>query len=358
MPLYQPPCTITVDILSQVATIAESVGRMQASQGDMALQLRRINRIRTIHGSLAIEGNLLSEAQITAILAGKRVIAPKKDIQEVRNAMAVYDQLQQWQPQQQNDLLSAHALLMEGLLDTAGHYRQGDVGVMGQQGIVHVAPPASRVPALMNDLFQWLQQTELHPLVASAIFHYEFEFIHPFQDGNGRMGRFWQSLLLYQWSTVFQNLPIESMIFARQQDYYQALNQSTEATDSAPFLTFMLDTILSTLRDVSAKTAKENLNALDVGLESGIESGLESGIEAKILNTLQQQALSRSGIAQALGHKSISGAVNRAIKSLLQKGIIEYTLPDKPNSRLQQYRLTAAGMQTVQPASKEKNNND
>ncbi|MCK5894358.1 MAG: Fic family protein [Endozoicomonadaceae bacterium] len=243
------------------------MGHLQASQSDMSLQLRRANRIRTIHGSLAIEGNPLSEAQITAILDGKRVLAPEKDIREVRNAMQVYEQLQEWQPQQQSDLLSAHGLLMKALLPSAGQYRSGDVGVMGQSGVVHVAPPASRVPTLMNDLFQWLQQTELHPLVASSIFHYEFiyrtygmqqwhgchraaEFIHPFADGNGRMGRFWQSLLLYQWSPVFQHLPIESMVYSHQQDYYQALNQSNEATDSAAFLSFMLDTILATLQDV------------------------------------------------------------------------------------------------------------
>ncbi len=245
MKQYSPPCNITTEILSQVASIAEAVGRMQAT--GLELRLRRVNRIRTIHGSLAIEGNQLDEPQITAILEGKSVVAPPREIQEVQNAFKVYELLPQWNPLQESELLSAHSKLMHGLLDSAGSYRRGGVGVIGRTEIVHLAPPASRVPILMADLFRWLQQTDLHPLVASSIFHYEFEFIHPFDDGNGRMGRFWQSLLLYQWSKVFEHLPIESMIFARQQDYYRALNQSTQAGDSAPFLTFMLQTIQSTL---------------------------------------------------------------------------------------------------------------
>ncbi|MDX8412902.1 MAG: Fic family protein, partial [Mariprofundales bacterium] len=205
MKAYQPPCTVTAEMLSQVATIAEKIGRLQV-QPDALLRLRKVNRIRTIQGSLAIEGNTLTEAQITDILEGKRVVAPPKEIQEVRNAMAVYEHLTQWNPHQASDLLAAHAMLMRGLLDNAGHYRTCSVGVMGSQEVVHVAPPAARVTGLMQELFHWLKVTDLHPLVASSIFHYEFEFIHPFEDGNGRMGRFWQTLLLSRWHAQFADL--------------------------------------------------------------------------------------------------------------------------------------------------------
>ena len=245
MKLYQPPCTVTPKILSQVATIAEAVGRLHSADG-FALKLRRANRIRSIHGSLAIEGNTLSETQMTAILDGQHVVAPPREIQEVLNAIKMYDKLTQWEPMKETDLLSTHGVLMAGLIDSAGNYRSGNVGVMGKKEVVHIAPPASRVPVLMQDLFAWLEKTDLHPLVASSIFHYEFEFIHPFEDGNGRMGRFWQTLLLRRWNPLFEDLPIESMVYARQSDYYEALNQSTSQADSAPFISYMLQVILST----------------------------------------------------------------------------------------------------------------
>lgn len=315
---YQPPCTVTPAMLSMVANIAETIGQLQAQPNGL-LRLRRANRIRTIQGSLAIEGNTLTEAQITAILQGKRVIAPPTEIKEVRNAIKVYDRLAQWQALQQGDLLSAHALLMEGLLDAAGAYRRGNVGVMGGAQIVHVAPPAKRVSGLMTDLFQWLQQTDLHPLVASSIFHYEFEFIHPFADGNGRMGRLWQSLLLYQWNPLFQDLPVESMIFARQQEYYRALNQSTQSADAAPFLEFMLQVIQSTLD--SPQVAPQ----------------VTPQVEA--LLTLMEGEMSRTELMVALGLSDRKSFRQRYLLPALQGGLIEMTIPDKPNSRLQKYRL-------------------
>ncbi|MCU0558214.1 MAG: Fic family protein [Desulfobacterales bacterium] len=230
---YQPPYTITPEILNRVAAISEAIGRLTVlTDQARALRLRRINRIRTIHGSLAIEGNTLSEAQITAILEGKRVIAPPREVQEVKNALAAYDRFDSWKPEHEKDLLEAHRILMTGLIDEAGLYRHGGVGVMAGQQVIHMAPPADRVPQLMGDLFGWLANTDAHPLIASSVFHYEFEFIHPFADGNGRMGRLWQSLILARWNPLFADIPVESLIFEHQAEYYQAIQESTKKTVS------------------------------------------------------------------------------------------------------------------------------
>lgn len=185
---YQPPFTITPAIAHLLADTAEAIGRLSAEH-EQSVHLRRINRIRTIHGSLAIEGNTLSEEQITAILDGKRVLAPPRDIQEVHNAVAAYEALPQWQPALESDLLAAHGIIMKGLLEDAGHFRRGGVGVMAGKEVIHMAPPAKRVQGLMQQLLAWVGQSDLHPLLVSSVFHYEFEFIHPFADGNGRMGQ-------------------------------------------------------------------------------------------------------------------------------------------------------------------------
>jgi len=245
---YQPPYTITPEILNRVAAISFGLGRLTVlTDQARALRMRRINRIRTIRGSLAIEGNTLREAQITAILEGKRVIAPPREVQEVKNALAAYDLFHTWKPDKEKDLLQAHRILMSGLIDEAGLYRHGGVGVMAGQQVIPMAPPADRVPHLMNDLFGWLAVTDAHPLIASSVFHYEFEFIHPFADGNGRMGRLWQSLILARWNPLFDDIPVESLIFEHQAEYYQAIQESTQKTDSAPFIAFILRMILDTV---------------------------------------------------------------------------------------------------------------
>lgn len=248
MPAYQPPFTVTPRILNLLAETGAAIGRLSAQQeSEQALRLRRANRIRSIQGSLAIEGNTLSTEQITAILEGKRVIAPPREILEVQNALTAYDNMSRWQPQSENDLLSAHGMLMRGLLEDAGHYRHRGVGVVAGETIIHMAPPASRVGVLMDKLLGWLQQTDQHPLIASCVFHYEFEFIHPFADGNGRMGRLWQTLILARWNPLLANLPVESLVFAHQADYYHAIQHSTAGADSAPFIEFMLGMILDTV---------------------------------------------------------------------------------------------------------------
>ena len=242
---YQPPYTITSEILTRVAQISEAMGRLNVLTDRAGeLRLRRITRIRTVRGSLAIEGGTLSEAQITAILEGRRVIAPPRAVQEARNALAAYDHFESWRPEVEKDLLDAHRMLMAGLIDEAGMYRHGGVGVMAGTQVIHMAPPADRVPQLMSDLCRWLATTDAHPLIAGSVFHYEFEFIHPFIDGNGRLGRLWQSLILTRWNPLFANIPVESLVFEHQHEYYEALQESTNRTDSAPFIAFMLRMIL------------------------------------------------------------------------------------------------------------------
>ena len=250
-----PPFTLSPKLLNLVAEISEQLGRLsvlqESEKTESNLRLRRINRIRTIQGSLAIEGNTLSEDQITAILEGKPVIAPAREVQEARNALKAYEQFEHWQSASKNDLLKAHQTLMLGLIDDAGLYRHKGVGVMRGKQVVHMAPQADRVDKLMNNLLDWLDGCEVHPLIASCVFHYEFEFIHPFSDGNGRMGRLWQTLILREWKPLFKYLPIESMVFVNQADYYKAISQSTVKTDSAPFIEFMLTMILEACKSIA-----------------------------------------------------------------------------------------------------------
>lgn len=349
MSTYAPPLTITVKILNLIASISEQLGRVAERDNQaQALRLRRVNQIRTIQGSLAIEGNSLSVEQITAVLEGKPVIAPPREVQEVKNALAVYERFEQYNPQQEADLLQAHQLLMAGLMAETGHYRGGGVGVMSGNQVVHMAPPASQVPRLMTDLFAWLKSTEHHPLVASAVFHYEFEFIHPFADGNGRMGRLWQSLILAKWNALFANLPIESLVYAHQAEYYRVISASTDQTDCAPFVEFMLSVIEETLSaQVSEPSSSLDDPTFNLRLESRLESRLGSALAAKVMLLLHNKTLSKSELAGLLGHKTVSGELNKQVKALLNHAFIEMTIPDKPSSRLQKYRLSMRGKKEI-----------
>ena len=329
---YQPPYTITPAIVNLVAEISETIGRLTVlTDQARALRLRRINRIRTIHGSLAIEGNTLSEAQITAILEGKRVIAPPREVQEVKNALAAYDRFDSWKPEAEKDLLEAHRILMSGLIDEAGLYRHGGVGVMAGQQVIHMAPPADPVPHLMADLFGWLATTDAHPLIASSVFHYEFEFIHPFADGNGRMGRLWQSLILARWNPLFADIPVESLIFEHQGEYYQAIQESTQKTDSAPFIAFMLRMILDTVTTTAPQVSPQI-------------SPQVSPQVSELLAAIRGE-MGREALQSALGLSDRKSFRERYLKPALAEGLIEMTIPDKPNSRLQKYRLTDKGRQ-------------
>ncbi len=246
--IYQPPFRITPGLLRLTADIGEAVGRLSETlNAAQALRLRRANRVRTIQGSLAIEGNTLSEEQITAILNGKRVLAAPREILEAENAIAAYDRFEHWNPQSEQDLLEAHGLMMRGLLPEAGKYRRGGVGVVAGERVVHLAPPARLVPVLMRQFLHWLASTDHHPLIAGAVFHFEFEFIHPFLDGNGRLGRLWQTLILFGWNPMFAQIPVESLIRDHQAEYYQALRESTEQADCSRFIEFMLEMIHSAI---------------------------------------------------------------------------------------------------------------
>lgn len=313
---YQPPFALTSEIVTLVANIAEQMGRISADPGfQRDLRLRRINRIRTIVGSLAIEGNTLTEEQITAILEGKTVLAPPRELQEARNALAAYDKLPEWNGSREKDLLAAHKVMMLGLLDHPGTYRSGGAGVMAGKQVIHMAPPAAQVPRLMGDLFGWLKTDKQHPLIASSVFHYEFEFIHPFSDGNGRIGRLWQTLLLSQWSPAFAWLPVESLVHRNQSGYYQALRDSGKASDCAPFVEFMLGCILDAVVKAVKTPQKKNQKTPQKTPEA-------------ILSLLRKQPeMSFQQIAAKLG-KSES-AIKRAVRGLREAGRLKRIGPDK-----------------------------
>ena len=326
---YRPPFTITPAILRLVEEIVESLGHWSVSAGELSPRLRRSNRIRTIQASLAIENNTLSVEQVTAVLAGKRVLGLPREIQEVRNAFAAYEQLNRWQPSSVDDLLAAHGDLMAGLLDGAGQFRTGKVGIYRGETLVHMAPPAKRVPGLMRDLLDWLARGEVPPLVASCVFHYEFEFIHPFADGNGRMGRLWQTLILSRWKPLLAYLPVETVIREQQVAYYQALAESDGAAEATPFVAFMLQALLTAMGEV-ALTDQVSDQATDQ-----VKRLLAAFRDAKALKAAELMA--------RLGLQHRPTFRNNYLNPALAAGLIEMTQPDSPRSPVQQYRLTAKG---------------
>jgi len=247
MSTYQPPYTITPTILNRVAEISELLGQWSAQQGELSPHLRRKNRIRTIQASLAIENNTLSIEQVTAIVEGKRILGLPREVQEVRNALAAYEKLPHWQPTRAEDLMAAHQTLMQDLTEDAGLWRTKGVGIFRGKSLLHMAPPASQIPRLMTDLLNWLATTDIHPLIAGSVFHYEFEFIHPFSDGNGRLGRLWQTLILTQWRGQMAFLPVESVIRDHQERYYLALGQADQKSDCTGFIELMLTLLAETL---------------------------------------------------------------------------------------------------------------
>ena len=253
--MYKPPFTVSAKAINLIAMISSQLERyaIRMEQED-TLRLRRANRIKTIHSSLAIEGNTLSESEVQAVLEGKKVVAPLKEIQEVKNAIKTYELYPKLNPFSIQDLLLAHGTMMSGLVDEAGMFRKGGVGVFDGDKPIHIAPPADRVRDLMSDLFGWLENADDHLLIRSCVFHYEFEFIHPFADGNGRIGRLWQSLILGRLNPIFEHLPVENMVYSNQQAYYHAINRSSDLGDSGPFIDFMLEEILNALVDHQGKS--------------------------------------------------------------------------------------------------------
>ena len=240
----KPPYDITPNILKRISSISEKIGEVNANYlSKQSPQLRKQNRIKTIHSSLQIEGNTLSEEQITALIENKRVIGPEKDVMEVLNAIKVYEKLKDYEYSSDKSFLKAHQQLMMGLIDSAGKYRKQGVGIVKGTKVEHIAPPHNNVPYLMNDLFEYLEDKEELTLIKSCVFHYEMEFIHPFLDGNGRMGRLWQTLILMSEYPVFEFLPFETLISQTQAEYYKSLALSDKVGKSTIFIEYMLGVI-------------------------------------------------------------------------------------------------------------------
>jgi Fic family protein len=319
---YQPPFQLTHRMTAAMTAIVELLGVWGAVNQDAPRpELRRGNRIRSIQASLAVEQNTLTLEQVTAVLEGKLVLGSPREIQEVRNAFAAYEAMEQWQPHRLEDLLVAHGVMMAALVDDAGQLRRGGVGVMAGDKVIHMAPPASQVPRLIQDLLDWLRTTDAHPLIASAAFHYEFEFIHPFSDGNGRMGRLWQSLILSRWQPVLAYLPVETVIKRRQQAYYDQLAAADVKADCSGFIEFTLTAIEESLREAirsgqSPKTPGKTLEKTP------------GKTPDRILDLLRETPdLSIAQLASRLG-KSES-AVERAIRKLREAGRLQRVGPDK-----------------------------
>ena len=323
-----PPYSITPEIVSRIEGIGEAIGRAEVSREAQDLRLRRINRIRTIRGSLAIEGNTLSEEQVSTILDGKPVIAPPREIQEARNAINAYDRYPEWNPASESDLLDAHEILMAGLLDAPGRYRRGPVVVAGPGEVHHIGPPADRVPHLMSDLLAWVGGTEEHPLIGSSVFHYEFEFIHPFADGNGRMGRLWQTLILTRWKPLFADVPVESLVHASQHGYYDAIRQSSARGESTPFIAYMLGAILEAVRHSAlSDQADDQVSDQVTRLLAALKKGPKTAVELMAEVGLSHRPTFRKNYL----HPAISA------------GLVEMTRPESPTATNQKYRLTARG---------------
>ncbi|MFD2552522.1 Fic family protein [Bizionia sediminis] len=257
----KPPYEITSSILKLITSISEKIGEVNANLlNKPSPKLRKQNRIKTIHSSLKIEGNTLTEEQITALLENKRVIGPKKDVIEVLNAIKIYENLEDYKPSNEKSFLKAHQNLMEGLIENSGKYRNQSVGIVKGSKVTHLAPPYENVPYLMKDLFEYLKKSDEIELIKSCVFHYEMEFIHPFLDGNGRMGRLWQTLILMEKHPIFEFLPFETLITIDQGNYYKALAESDKSGKSTKFIEYMLNVIdisISQLLDFNNRTLNE-----------------------------------------------------------------------------------------------------
>jgi len=261
----KPPFEITNAMIDRVAEIAELVGRLTSTnQLSSNPTLRRTNRIRTIHGSLAIEQNTLTLEQVTAVLNGKQVLAPPKDIAEVKNAYEIYERLDELDSYSVDDLLAAHGIMTRGLVDESGVFRSKPVGVVDPEGhVLHFGTLPQYVPDLVMELLDWVKNSDVHMLIRSCVFHYEFELIHPFADGNGRVGRLWHTLLLSKWNPAFAWLPVESIIHDRQEAYYAAINASNDAGESTVFIEFMLSAIKASLMDAISASDEMSDGAMD-----------------------------------------------------------------------------------------------
>ena len=257
---YQPLFSMNEEITNLIVEIGEYVGTITTYDAMRPNPiLRRENQIKTIHSSLAIEQNTLTLKQVTDVINGKRILGPPQDIREVKNAYEAYERVSVLDPYSVKNLLFAHKIMMEGLVKEAGSFRSGNVGIYAGTKLIHAGTPAKYVPDLMKQLFTWLKQSKYHPLVKSCIFHYEFEFIHPFADGNGRTGRLWQSLILQKWKEVFAWIPVETLVYENQDEYYKMLQQADKVGDSTKFVEFMLGMIRNALKEIIETNSGTNV---------------------------------------------------------------------------------------------------
>jgi len=308
---YKPPYTITSTILAQVSEISELISDIKHIEAKkITPKLRKKNLVRSITGSLQIEGNSFTEEKVTAVLDGKRVLGTVKEVEEVKGAIKAYENLKNYDHSKLADLLQSHKLMMDTLLNNAGSFRSGNVGVYGKDGVSHVAPPPYRVAELMGELFDWLAVTNEHPLVVSSIFHYEFEFIHPFSDGNGRIGRLWQSVILIAYKDLFSYIPIESIVKENQQKYYDALEEAGAVGESTVFIEFMLGSILQSLKQFLKQDAKSDQKS-SLKSDQKILALIKKNSKLTIREICDSTGLSESGVKKIIKKLKDEGALVR-----------------------------------------------
>lgn len=322
---YNPPYTLTDEMFDLVSQIMENLGKLNSVDDLEKLpRLRRINRIKSIHSSLAIENNTLSIEQVSDVINGKKVLGPQKDIIEVHNAFNAYEEVSKIDPYSIKDLLKIHGVMTNGIVKESGMFRSGQVGVYDQDGnVIHIAPPANIVPSLIKQLFDCVKSSNINMLIKSSIFHYEFEFIHPFNDGNGRTGRLWQTAMLASWKPIFEWIPIESIIKDNQDEYYKAINVSTEQGESTAFITFMLKAINTAINNII--------------IDSKNHYNHSNNRVSKLMNVLDYYPQSANELMEKLNLKSRVGFRKNYLEPAIELGLVGMTNPDKPTSKNQKY---------------------
>lgn len=324
---YKPPFMITNEILSYVSSVSEKIGRITATSNlESKPHLRKNNRIKSIHSSLKIEANSLSLGQVRDVINGKMVLGEQKEIQEVKNAYAAYEGVSEINPYSIKDLKKYHGIMTKYVVEESGDFRQGEEGVFNGDQCIFMAPPARFVPQLMDELLDWMKEakTEIHPLILSSVFHYEFVFIHPFSDGNGRMARLWHTAILSKWKSVFEYIPIESQIEKFQEEYYEAIAQCHIDGTSTIFIEFMLSQIDKILDDITMQLNDDN-------------EQLSEGIK-RLLDVMEYDIpYTGKTLMDKLGLKSKEGFRRNYLRPAMDMNLIRMTIPDKPNSRNQRY---------------------
>lgn len=309
---YNPPYTLTTKIVNLVSEISELIADVKyADKTRNTLKLRKKNRIRSITGTLQIEGNSFDEEKVTGVVNGKTVLGTMRELEEVKGAIEAYEHLERYDYKNEKDLLLAHSHLMQNLLHSAGTYRNNSIGVGGEEGVTHVAPPPGRVPELMGMLFDWLANTEENLLIASCVFHYEFEFIHPFSDGNGRIGRLWQTVILTRFKDFFAYMPIESVVRDHQEGYYLALEASGSVGESTPFVEFMLGIIAKSLRIYIDESMKSDQKS-SLKSDQKVLKLIQDNREITISQMCEKLGMSESGVKKVLAKLKSEKRIKRA----------------------------------------------